>query len=83
MDTEKELRTIHKGFRHPSVKATYHLLRKANVDGFNEGILNDLRKIQYDCKILFETCSNAKEIPLDLRYGGVALQPSIYCGYHI
>ena len=55
--TEIELRKIHKGFGHPSVKTTYNLLSKANIEDLPDETMRQLKSIESDC----HTCKvNAK-----------------------
>ena len=61
--TEDELRKIHRGFGHPSVKASYHLLRRANPDTLPPQTLKELNKISRDCK----TCLKYAQAPRRFR----------------
>ena len=61
--TEDDLRKIHRGFGHPSVKATYHLLRRANPDTLPPQTMKALTKISTDCK----TCLKYAQAPRRFR----------------
>ena len=49
--TEKELRTIHRSFGHPSVSSTYKLLKRASNEPLAEDVKPNLRKLANECKI--------------------------------
>ena len=71
--TEKELRTIHRSFGHPSVSSTYKLLRRASGDKLKGNIKGMLRRLSENCKICKTNAATPRRFKLtigtdDLRF---------------
>lgn len=62
--TEPELRRIHRTFGHPSVKATYNLLKRASKTGLDKEIRLELEKIADDCKVCKTNSSTPRRFKL-------------------
>ena len=64
--TMEELRKIHQGFGHPSVKATFHLLRRATAGKLSNKIKDELHKIQDDCKVCLKHAATPRRFRLTI-----------------
>ena len=62
--TEDELRKIHRGFGHPSVRSTYHLLRRASGEDLDKKVKQQLDKISDDCKICLRNAATPRRFRL-------------------
>lgn len=64
--TENELRRIHRGFGHPSVRATRNLLARSNNGNLNPVLMNQVKKIKADCVTCRTNASAPRRFKLTL-----------------
>lgn len=66
MYTENELRRIHRGFGHPSVKTTDSLLHRAASEDMSNEIKIRIRKIHESCRVCKEQASKTRRFKLTI-----------------
>lgn len=76
--TETDLRRIHRGFGHPSVKSTEKLLRRASIGQLPKSVITAMEKVNNSCKVCNKHASKPRRFKLTLGTEEIRFNNRVY-----